>query len=164
MGFDLLAFALHHGVDIHELAEQGRLVDTMLTEVVVNPPEARTKQGQIMRALGLDALGAAKQLGGKSHDLAALAKEFGDYDQIPVDDERVRRLLRPGRQPDRPDRPHTGQDRLRPARAPRSPRSPPRSGSTASASTTTCSPSGSPRARPCAPGGCRNSRTATACR
>lgn len=88
MGFDLVAFALHHGVDIHELAEQGRLVDTMLTEVVVNPPEARTKQGQIMRSLGLDALGAAKQLGAKTHDLAALAKEFGGYDRIPADDER----------------------------------------------------------------------------
>jgi len=86
MGFDLVAFALHHGVDIHELAEQGRLVDTMLTEVVVNPPEARTKQGQIMRQLGLDALGAAKQLGGKSHDLGALAKKYGGYGAIPIDD------------------------------------------------------------------------------
>jgi DNA polymerase-1 len=88
MGFDLIAFAVHHEVDIHELAEQGRLIDTMLTEVVVNPPEARTKQGQIMRSLGLDALGAAKDLGTKTHDLAALAKEFGGYDRIPVDDER----------------------------------------------------------------------------
>jgi DNA polymerase I-like protein with 3'-5' exonuclease and polymerase domains len=88
MSFDLLAFALHHGVDIHEMAEQGRLVDTMLTEVVVNPPEARTKQGQIMRTLGLDALGAAKELGAKSHDLKALAKEFGGFDQIPTDDDR----------------------------------------------------------------------------
>lgn len=88
MGFDLLAFALHHGVDIHELAEQGRLIDTMLTENVVNPPEARTKQGQIMRQLGLDALGAAKELGAKGHDLKALAKEFGGFDRIPVDDER----------------------------------------------------------------------------
>jgi hypothetical protein len=94
MGFDLIAFALHHGVDIHELAEQGRLIDTMLTEVVVNPPEARTKQGQIMRSLGLDALGAAKELGAKSHDLAALAKEFGGYDQIPDRRRALRRVLR----------------------------------------------------------------------
>lgn len=88
MGFDLLAFAVHHGIDLHELAEQGRVVDTMLTEIVINPPEARTKVGQVMKANGLDALGEAKQLGAKTHDLAALAKEFGGYDQIPIDDER----------------------------------------------------------------------------
>jgi DNA polymerase I len=58
----------------------------MLTEVLNNPPEARTKQGEILRAAGLDALGAAKGLGGKSHDLAALAKKWGGYDRIPVDD------------------------------------------------------------------------------
>jgi P4 family phage/plasmid primase-like protien len=88
MGFDLLAFALHHGVDLHKLAADGRIIDTMLTEIVTNPPEARTKQGQIMKEYSLDTLGLAKFGQGKTGDLDALAKEFGGYDRIPIDDER----------------------------------------------------------------------------
>lgn len=88
MGFDLLAFALHHGVDLHHLTAEGRVIDTMLTEILINPPEARTKQGQIMRANKLDALGQRKFGVGKTDDLAKLAKEFGGFDKIPVDEER----------------------------------------------------------------------------
>jgi hypothetical protein len=91
MSFDLVAFALHHGIDLHELAAEGRVIDTMLTEVLINPPEARTKQGMILRQYSLDALGLAKFGVGKTDDLKALAKRFGGFGSIPLDSEEYAR-------------------------------------------------------------------------
>lgn len=88
LGFDLLAFALHHGVDLHTMLAEGRVIDTMLTELLDNPPEARTDIGQVLKSLRLDKLGKDKFGEGKADDLADLAKEYGGYDRIPVDDER----------------------------------------------------------------------------
>jgi DNA polymerase-1 len=78
MSFDLVAFAVHHGVDLHELVEQGRVWDTMLTEAVTTPPPARTKQGEIIKQLGLDALATKKGIGGKTDGVKALAARYSD--------------------------------------------------------------------------------------
>lgn len=91
MGFDLLAFALHHGVDLHELAAEGRIIDTMLTEILIDPPAARTKQGQIMKEYSLDALGLRKFGVGKTDDLRKLAARFGGFGSIPLDSEEYAR-------------------------------------------------------------------------
>lgn len=91
MGFDLLAFALHHGVDLHQLVADERVIDTMLTEILIDPPAARTKQGQIMKEYSLDSLGQRKFGVGKTDDLKALAKRFGGFDSIPLDSEEYAR-------------------------------------------------------------------------
>lgn len=90
LGFDLLAFALHHGVDVEALTMADAVHDTMLTEILNNPPVAGTKQGQILKEYSLDALGVRKFGSGKTDDLKALAEEFGGFDLIPPSDPRYR--------------------------------------------------------------------------
>lgn len=85
MGYDLVALARHYGLDLHKLTAECRVVDTMLTEILNNPPEGGLKPEQVMRAHSLDRLGEAKFGVGKNGDLKKLAKEFGGYDKIPID-------------------------------------------------------------------------------
>lgn len=89
LGFDLLALARHHGADYDALA--AKAVDTQVISQLLDPPEAR---GQNRTPHGLDDV--AKRLGhaGKSDDIKALAKEFGGFDRIPVEDPRYRDYLR----------------------------------------------------------------------
>lgn len=88
MAFDLVALARNFGIDIRELADEGRVFDTKLASILNDPPSPGAKQAQIQRDYSLNARGA-KLLGAeKTGDLKALAKEFGGFDRIPVDDER----------------------------------------------------------------------------
>ena len=89
LSFDLIAFALECGIDIAALAEEGRVHDTMLTEILVNPPvQGPGGIGQIKKQHSLNALGKQKFDEGKSDHLPELAAEFGGYDQIPPDEAR----------------------------------------------------------------------------
>ena len=82
--FDLPALAYHCGADYDALA--AKAIDTMVLARLADPPGAKhvTKAGYY----GLDEV--AHRLGheGKTADLKALAKEFGGFDRIPVDDPR----------------------------------------------------------------------------
>jgi DNA polymerase-1 len=91
MNFDMIPFALHHGVDIHQMAADGRLYDTQLTEVLINPPSAGAKPAQVPSLYKLETLGQAKFGVGKVGDLADLVKKHGgdpktDFGIIPTDD------------------------------------------------------------------------------
>lgn len=89
LGFDLLALARHHGADYDALA--AKAVDTQVISQLIDPPEAK---GKNRTPHGLDDV--AKRLGhsGKSDDLKALAKEFGGFDRIPLDEPRYAEYLR----------------------------------------------------------------------
>lgn len=85
MGFDLPVLARLREWDMHTLAREGRLIDTMLTEVVNNPPPGGMRPEQVIREYSLDSLAAARFGEGKSDALKRLAKQFGGFDRIPVD-------------------------------------------------------------------------------
>jgi len=98
MNLDLIPFALHHGLDIHQAAEDGRFWDTQLVEVLLNPPPFYMKPRQVPAEYSLDKLALDKFKVGKSHDLKGLVKKHGgkvmpkgkwgsQYDVIPTDDE-----------------------------------------------------------------------------
>lgn len=93
MAFDLVAFARTHGIDLVQMAAEGRVFDTKLVGILADPPTPGTNQAQIQRAYSLDNLGAARLGSTKTGDLKALAREFGGFDQIPLDDERYVRYL-----------------------------------------------------------------------
>jgi DNA polymerase I-like protein with 3'-5' exonuclease and polymerase domains len=91
MNFDLLPFALHHGFDIHQAAADGRLHDTQLAEVLINPPPFWMEPSRVPANYKLEKLGQDKFGVGKSGDLGALIKRHGgnpkhDFDVIPHDD------------------------------------------------------------------------------
>lgn len=88
LGFDLVALARHHALDLVQMANDRRIVDTMLVAVLSNPPEPGVKPDRVIKDYALDALGLAMFEQGKTGDLKALAREFGAFDQIPLDDER----------------------------------------------------------------------------
>jgi DNA polymerase-1 len=94
MGFDLVALARYHGVDIHRLTRQGRVVDTMLVASLADPPPARMGSGQVQRHYKLDALGKRYGLGAKTADLKDLAKLHGGFGAIPTDDPTFLEYLR----------------------------------------------------------------------
>jgi len=93
MGFDLIALARHHGLDILKLTRDRKVFDTLLAARFVDPPMAREKGVDAERRYDLDSLGKKYELGGKTGDLTALKKEFGGYDKIPTDDPRYRKYL-----------------------------------------------------------------------
>lgn len=96
MSFDLPALVEHSTLtmeDIHRKAKAGQLRDGLLIERQLDPPMARDKSVAGQRKYDLDSLGQRFELGGKTGDLKALAKEFGGYDQIPTDDDRYRTYL-----------------------------------------------------------------------
>jgi DNA polymerase-1 len=75
MNFDLLPFALHHGLDIHQAAADGRLWDTQLVEVLLNPPPYWMEPKRVPSEYRLDKLGQEKFGVGKSHDLTGMVKK-----------------------------------------------------------------------------------------
>src|ERR1041384_2891449 len=79
MNFDLITFAMHHGLDLHQSAADGRFWDTQLVEVLLNPPPYWMQASQVPSKYKLDALGQAKFGLGKSHDLGALVKKHGGH-------------------------------------------------------------------------------------
>lgn len=94
MSFDLPAFARHHGLDIHQMTRDRRVVDTMLVAALTDPPVPGKKVGQVVKDFSLDRLAEARFGVGKVADLAALVKEFGGNlkrtgtDGVPVDEAR----------------------------------------------------------------------------
>lgn len=90
------------GDDALRLARSNRILDTMVHANMVFPAPYRytnrlghtfkeaTKPEQALKWFGLDNLCYQIGLEGKEGDLKALAKEFGGYDKIPVDDPRYR--------------------------------------------------------------------------
>lgn len=89
-GFDLLALARYHGLDIDTVSA----VDTKLLAFLADPPPAKLNEGQVERYYSLDSVGERLLEHRKHGDLKALAKEFGGYDRIPVTDERYLEYLR----------------------------------------------------------------------
>lgn len=103
--FDLRAV---FGIDSDEpllMTEQGRVFDTWTHAVLVHPApvEYVNRKGQTAKALKPEQMKKwfaldeqAHQLGvpGKTHDLKELAKEFGGFGLIPVDDPRFIEYLR----------------------------------------------------------------------
>jgi len=90
--FDLAALAIHAKADYLKLA--AKTIDTVVLARLSDPPGARGQKPWGVRGYyGLDAV--AQRLGyeGKTGDLQALAKEFGGYDKIPVDDPRYNEYL-----------------------------------------------------------------------
>lgn len=89
LGFDLLALAHHHGADYDALA--AKAVDTMVLARLVDPPLSK---GMPNGYYGLDEV--AHRLGheGKTDNLKALAKKYGGFDRIPVDDAEYNEYLR----------------------------------------------------------------------
>lgn len=76
MGFDLIALARYHGLDLQALVRRGAVFDTLLAARHADPPMARVKGIDHERRYNLDRLGERFELGGKTGDLKALAKEF----------------------------------------------------------------------------------------
>lgn len=91
LGFDLLALAFHHGADWEKLSR--KTIDTMILDRLDYPPQARDTGGSVDK-YDLDAVCERRGVGGKTDDLRVLAKEFGGFDKIPVDDERYQSYLR----------------------------------------------------------------------
>lgn len=89
LGFDLLALAHHHGADYDALADKA--VDTQAVEYLVNPPLSKGMPNGYYK---LDTLAGRYGVAGKTHDLAALARKYGGYDKIPVDDQDYNDYLR----------------------------------------------------------------------
>lgn len=87
LGFDIQALARHEGADYMSLATKA--VDTLVLARLADPPGAKGMQPWSGRGYyGLDAVAARLGVSGKTDNLALLAKEFGGYDKIPVDDSR----------------------------------------------------------------------------
>lgn len=105
IAFDLPAIFGHRSNEPMELADEGRMYDTWVHAVLVNPapfqytnrhgkPALASKPEEMKKWFALDE--QAYQLGvkGKTHDLKELAKEYGGFGEIPVDDPRYRDYLR----------------------------------------------------------------------
>jgi len=72
-GFDFLALAHHHGLDLLGLSEKSLLVDTMVLETLAHPNRDDLKPEQYIRQLGLDASAERRGIPGKTDDLGKLA-------------------------------------------------------------------------------------------
>lgn len=91
LGFDGVAMAWHHGLDIHRLAAIG--FDTELTARQAKPPRSR-ESGTSKDKYGLDAVAHEMGIEGKTDELPRLAKLHGGYDKIPPDDREYQDYLR----------------------------------------------------------------------
>jgi DNA polymerase-1 len=90
-GYDFLALARYHGLDLASL--RGRVVDTLVLATLDDPPMARQNGHDWERAYDLDAL-CLKRFGvGKSGDIKKIAKRHGGYDAIPLGDPEYRAYL-----------------------------------------------------------------------
>lgn len=92
-GFDLIALARWHGLSLPDLRD--KVADTDLLVRLDDPPPSG-KDGIAIRPkgyYGLDQSCARYGVGGKTDDLAELAKMFGGFDKIPTDNPRYREYL-----------------------------------------------------------------------
>lgn len=88
-GFDLLALAHHHGADYDAMSAVAW--DTQVAEVLVDPPLSKGMPNGYYK---LDALAERYGVAGKTNDIKALAKKWGGFDKIPVNDPEYRDYLR----------------------------------------------------------------------
>jgi DNA polymerase-1 len=92
LGFDYLVLG-RFGLDVLRHGDAGRLLDTKVLAMLADPPPAEMKSGQVIKRYGLDELAGRLGLPGKEMDLEFLAKEFGGFDRIPLDEPRYREYL-----------------------------------------------------------------------
>lgn len=81
-GFDLLALARWHGLDLATV----EAIDTKLLAFLADPPPAKMNEGQIETYYSLDSLGERLLGVTKAGDIKAMAKQHGGFDRIPLDD------------------------------------------------------------------------------
>jgi DNA polymerase I-like protein with 3'-5' exonuclease and polymerase domains len=97
MAFDLPALVRSgamHIREMHLLAEEGRLFDSLLVARHLDPPMARDTGVDATRKYDLDSLGDRLNLGRKMGDeIKALKKLHGGWDKIPTDDPTFRAYL-----------------------------------------------------------------------
>ncbi|EDY39102.1 Pas55 [Cyanobium sp. PCC 7001] len=78
-GFDYLALARHHGLDLLQAAEEGKLIDTMVLALALDPPkppvDGKLSGGQIARLYSLDRCAERAGVPGKTNDLKKLARD-----------------------------------------------------------------------------------------
>lgn len=89
IGFDLIALAKDHDAPYEDLAAKS--IDTLLVAKQVDPPAAK---GMPKGYYSLDTLAERLGVDGKTDDLKGLAREFGGFDKIPVDDKRYVEYLK----------------------------------------------------------------------
>lgn len=77
IGFDALALAHHHDLDLFALGDAGLLIDTMVLESLAHPNREDLQPHQYRRQLGLDATAIRYGVPGKTNDLKALAITYG---------------------------------------------------------------------------------------
>lgn len=98
MAFDLPALA-REGVmtmeEIHKLVADGRVFDALIAARYLDPPMAKEKGVDATRKYDLGALGVKYGLGAKLTDVSKpLAKKYGGWDRIPIDDSEDGRAFR----------------------------------------------------------------------
>jgi hypothetical protein len=90
MAFDLPALVREGAMtmeEIHRLASEGRVFDAILAARYLDPPMAKETGVDAQRKYDLGALGRKYDLGAKLTDVSkALAKKYGGWDHIPIDD------------------------------------------------------------------------------
>lgn len=94
LNYDLILLAKHCGLNILKVAKQSRIIDTKLLAFLADPPLSRTKEGEIERMFSLENTGQ-RYLGiGKLGNIKEIAKKFGGYDKIPLDDQEYNDYLK----------------------------------------------------------------------
>jgi len=96
MAFDLPALVRAGALtmtEVHQMAKDGRLFDSLLAARHLDPPMARDKGVDATRKYDLDTLGRKFELGAKTAKASDLAKQYGGYDQIPTEDPTYREYL-----------------------------------------------------------------------
>lgn len=96
MAFDLPALVRSGELtmtEVHQMARDGRLFDSLLAARHLDPPMARDKGVDATRKYDLDTLGRKFELGAKTAKVSDLAKQYGGYDQIPTEDPTYREYL-----------------------------------------------------------------------
>lgn len=83
LGFDGIALAWHHGMDLHKFAAKAR--DSELIARQVNPPRSR-ESGTSADRYDLDHVAAGLGVPGKTDKLSRLRAKYGGYHLIPLDD------------------------------------------------------------------------------
>jgi DNA polymerase-1 len=86
MAFDLIALARWAGLDLQELVRENRVLDTKLIAFLQDPPPARMGAGWIEKFYSLDSVGDRLVGQHKHGDLRKIAKRYGGYDRIDVND------------------------------------------------------------------------------
>lgn len=84
--FDFLAMQRRGVLDVLTHGDAGYLIDSKVLALLNDPPSAGMRTPR--RYYGLDETAQRVAGIGKTDDLKGLAKEFGGFDKIPVDDER----------------------------------------------------------------------------